>query len=76
MAIGHVVTRGYGNGTLVATIALVALRGYIAGAAVIPVVEQGTLRAAMLPSTTQSTLSPWGGRSELKPAGTKSTMTP
>ena len=32
MAIGHVVTRGYGNGTLVGTIAFVATRGYVAGA--------------------------------------------
>ncbi len=33
MAIRTVVTRGYGNGTFNGTIALVSLRGYIAGAA-------------------------------------------
>ena len=32
MAIGHVVTRGYGNGTVVGTIPFVVTRGYIAGA--------------------------------------------
>lgn len=35
MAIRTVVTRGYGNGTFNGTIALVVLRGYIAGPAAI-----------------------------------------
>ena len=34
MAIRDIVLRGYGNGTFNGTIALVTLRGYIAGAAV------------------------------------------
>lgn len=33
MAIRTVVTRGYGNGTFLGTIALVVMRGFIAGAA-------------------------------------------
>ena len=33
MAIAHVVTRGYGNGTLVGSIPFVVTRGYIAGEA-------------------------------------------
>jgi hypothetical protein len=35
MAIGTVVTRGYGNGTLTGTIALVVTRGYLAAASTI-----------------------------------------
>lgn len=35
MAIGHVVTRGYGNGTLVGTIALVTRRGYATSTVVV-----------------------------------------
>lgn len=31
MAVKHLFTRGYGNGTFNGTIALVVLRGYIAG---------------------------------------------
>ncbi len=31
MSVSHVVTRGYGNGTLVGTIALVVTRGYAIG---------------------------------------------
>lgn len=35
MALGHIVTRGYGNGTLTGTIALVLTRGYTIGTSVI-----------------------------------------
>ena len=36
MAIGHVVTRGYGNGTLVGDVNVVVVRGYSVGVVLVP----------------------------------------
>lgn len=41
MALGHVVTRGYGNGTLAGDPNLVAVRGYSIGAVVNVIPEAG-----------------------------------
>ena len=42
MAVKHLLTRGYGNGTFAGTIPLVVLRGYSIGA--VPVQSGGTLK--------------------------------
>jgi hypothetical protein len=46
MALGHVVTRGYGTGTLAGDVNLVVVRGFTAGAAVATIALSGTVTSA------------------------------